>query len=61
MMVTEVKVRGNSGRDYTIKGNPTGGLFCSCPAWRFSQAPTNARVCIHINFVRRQHLATSDV
>lgn len=45
MMITEMKVRGDSGTEYTISASIDGGVRCTCPDHVFRQ-----RQCKHIDF-----------
>lgn len=53
MFITEIRVRGESGTTYTVKPNPTGGMYCTCPAWKHQSAPISDRMCKHIKFASR--------
>ena len=47
----EVKiVHGDHGKDYELKMPATGGIYCSCPAWKWRSAsewPAQCRLCKH--------------
>ena len=45
-----VIVHGDHGTDYEVKMPKTGGIYCSCPAWKWrsnSEYPAQCRICKH--------------
>lgn len=43
-------VHGDNGHDYELKMPRTGGIYCSCPAWKWrthSEYPAQCRICKH--------------
>lgn len=52
MMVTEIKVQGDSSKSYTIKVGADGVVYCGCPSWRFSSLPPSQRTCKHMQHVQ---------
>lgn len=47
----DVKVRGSSGRTYTLS-NRDGVMSCSCPAWRNQSRHPDYRTCKHLEAFR---------
>ena len=45
MMITEMKVRGDRGIEYTISASLDGGIQCTCPDHLY-----RGRQCKHIDF-----------
>lgn len=59
MIIRGLIVRGDSGTEYKITVHPSGTItddkpviYCTCPAWRFTNLPVQDRTCKHIEFAR---------
>ncbi len=47
----QVKIRGSGGAVHTVTMSEKGNLYCSCPAWKFQEKPSESRTCKHCDAV----------
>lgn len=50
MMITEIKLQGDTTEQYTVSVDGNGSASCSCPSYRYKRA-TEVKWCKHLEFV----------
>lgn len=59
MKTTQVTVKSDSGKTYTITLEDGHPMWCSCPGYKFAKGQTQKRVCKHVKQLLEQGIGVT--